>query len=798
MEETNISVEEDLSKVLPKEIEMQMIFEELCKGRSSVLTPNVNNLLANTAVEMIQKPEHTNAEIKTMKYLLMICNILYNRTDMLVLPVEDGVYDLLLEAYKKYDKNFQVGAVVVQFKDRLFKDNPDLKEVTCPIFYYPKTERNEIRQEIFDRLSSYDKNKFDKDDFVKSPIYYDPGYITKRTHNTKHEHPQLVGTLDKAKFTTISEAVEAGADLNDPNLVIFERDFLQKHISMGIIDPNTELEFVLELKYDGISVEADCDHEVQSARSRGDTGIGEAVDYTPILKGYQFHHNHIITDRTIGVKFEAIMTKTNLSIFNKLKNYNYANCRVAMIGLSGASDAYKYRDLITLVPLAVDRDQVPEISNRIEEIEFCNRLFRSHGEPLRYMYIKGSYNECLYMIKNFADEALAFRDYADFMYDGIVVSYLDENIRARLGRENNINKYSIAIKFNPMSKLTRFLGYTFEVGQNGTITPMFHYSPVEFFGTIHTKSSGSSYKRFMDNKLKVGDIVQVTYRNDVMPYLTTVDCEENRLNKNPIEKFPTHCPICGTELILSDSGKTAICPNIMCQGRVLGRMTNMLQKMNIKGFAESSVAQLGCTTFKDLMLIPKEKVADILGPGNAENFEAARQSIMNGGLEDYRLIGSLGFTGLAQQTWKLIFDRYTLKELLHIFDTGEGEYQLDAIKGIGRVATTTIMKEYLLFRDDMHFIADNVKYIDTKGQLDGKLSIRFTGCRNLQLCEQLRNLGHDADGNAGVTKKTDILIIPYSGFTSNKTSKVGPDCIIVPESEFINKMDYYLQLKVTR
>lgn len=779
---------------ISKELEIKTIFEELCKGKSSVLIPQVNTLLANTAVEMIHKQNHTTTDIETMKYLLMICNILYNRTDMLVLPVEDGVYDLLLEAYKRYDKNFQVGAVVVQFKDKLFKDNPDIKEVTCPIVYYPEVKRNDIQQEIFDRLSSFDKNKLNYNDHLKNPIYYDPGYITKRTHNTKHEHPQLVGTLDKAKFTTINEAVEAGANLDDPVLVIFERDFLQKHINSGIINQNDELEFVLELKYDGISVEADCDHEVQSARSRGDTGIGEAVDYTPILKGYQFHHNNVILDRTIGVKFEAIMTKTNLYKFNQLRNYNYANCRVAMIGLSTASDAYKYKDLITLVPLAVDRDQVPEITNRIEEIEFCNRLFRSHGEPLRYMYIKGSYTECLYMIKNFVDEALAFRDYADFMYDGVVVSYLDENIRAKLGRENFINKYSMAIKFNPMNKLTTFLGYTYEVGQNGNITPMFHYNPVEFFGTIHTKSSCSSYKRFMDNKLKVGDIIKVTYRNDVMPYVTTIDCEQNRQNPNPVIEFPTHCPICGSELVLSETGKTATCPNFNCEGKVISRMSNMLQKLNMKGFADSTIVRLGCTTFKDIMTMPKEKVAEIIGPGNAENFEAARNEVFNCGLNDYILIGALGFTGLAQQTWKLIFEKYTLQEFIKLMDETDKATSLmfKSIKGIGTVSMLTIFNEYQLFRDDIYFIANNIKYKDTKYQSNNGLVIRFTGCRNLQLCEQLRNLGHDADGNAGVTQKTNILIVPFKGFTSTKTSKVSPNCKIIPEAEFIQNMDYYL------
>ena len=183
---------------------------------------------------------------------------------------------------------------------------------------------------------------------------------------------------------------------------------------------------------------------------------------------------------------------------------------------------------------------------------------------------------------------LVARDYLNFMYDGIVVSYTDEDIRQKLGRKNYINKYSMAIKFDPAEKLTIFRGYTFEVGQHGNITPMIHYDPVEFIGTIHTKSSGSSYERFKSMGLKYGDYINVKYVNDVMPYVSTVDCDSNRNNPNPVYPFIEHCPICGTKLVISESGKSAICPNMECLGRSVTRMTNMFAKLNIKGFGDST------------------------------------------------------------------------------------------------------------------------------------------------------------------------------------------------------------------
>lgn len=777
-------------------VRLKNILDELLLGNISVLTQEVRQQLSNDAVYLHSLKNCDNAQIECMRYLLMICNILYNRTDMLVLPVEDGVYDLLLETYKEYDSNFQVGSAVVQFKAQLQDMNPNRIETKQAFHFITPIERDELRQQVFNRLISFDTPKYDYNDIVKPAFRFDQGYISKRTHTTAHNHPDLVGSLDKCKFVTIKEAEEAGV-LNDPSVKILERDFFGDHIKRGIIRPDQELEMVLELKYDGVSIEADCAREIISARTRGDTGAEVASDMTPILAGYQFHHNDVLRDRVVGVKFEAIMTKSNLDKFNELRGTKYANCRTAIIGLFGASDGYKFRDLITLVPLAVDRNDVPEVTNRIEEIELCNRLYKSHGEPLRYMYIHGNYIECLYFIKKFADEAVAFRDYVNFMFDGIVVSYLDENIRATLGRENYINKFSMAVKFNPLSKITEFLGYTYEVGQDGRICPMLHYQPVEFFGTIHTKSTGSSLARFNTLALKSGDYITVTYRNDVMPYVTSIDCEHNRNNPNPVIEFPTTCPCCGTPLEITQSGKTALCPNMDCRDRVIARMSNMLQKMNIKGFADSTIATLGVKHFYELMNLKYDSVALLIGPTNASNFVDVIDRIKHGNILDYILVGALGFTGGSTQTWKTIFQNMYLENFLRTMEDDPTELymKLTEIAGIGDTTAKSIIEEYPYFEKDLYYILNQTNFQNLRdrfGSTNNK-QIRFTGCRNLQLQEQLNNLGYDIDGNASVTKKTDILLVPYKGFHSTKISKVGTQCQIVPIQDFMANPDKYLK-----
>lgn len=728
-------------------------------------------------------------DVQTLDILLRICNIMYNRTDLEVLPIEDGVYDLLLERYKTYNPSYQVGSESVSFKEVDGISTKSYEQKVNPLRFYTEEEWNKRMFEGFYSQEIYCENRMDKKDLSKAPFHF-TDTVSKRVHDTKHEHPSLVGTLDKCKFVLMEDAINKGAD-KDENVKVLERDFFAYHIQNGILDPNRKFKMILELKYDGVSVEADCTNIVVSARSRGDTGIGKASDITPILEGYPFPHaGKLIGDEPLGIKFEAIMTHADLAKFNHLKNYSYANCRTAIIGLTGSSDAPLYRDLITLIPLAFDTDQIGENVNREAEIKFLNKYYATKCQPLRYAVIEGDYRRCLFLIQKFLEEAEVARDFLDFMYDGIVVSYVDQDLREALGRKNFVNKYSMAVKFNPLKKNTIFRGYTYTIGQDGSITPMIHYDQVEFYGTIHTKSTGSSYERFRQLGLRIGDIISVEYTNDVMPYVTKPDCEFNRNNQNPLCEFISHCPDCGTELQISKSGKTMCCTNSNCPSRVLARMSNMMQKLNLKDFGEEKIKSLGKSFLHEIIDLKYEDV-EFMGPINAEKFVDRMNHLKKDPIYDYQIIGAIGFTGIASKKWQLILQYYTLEELYCGLWMSGNLRTLNHIKGIGDSIIDTIENEMSFFEKDIQYILGMQNVISSKGVKSGK-SIRCSGFRNNELMEELRKQGYDADDNAGVTKNTDILLIPYVGYTSSKTKKVGSNTLIIDIQEFISNMYKYL------
>jgi len=759
---------------------LKRILNQLMEADLSCLSSNNIIKVSDYAISLLNRPVLDEYDQMCASTIIMISQIVYNNTDRSVLFLDDGVYDLLLEKYKQYDKQFQVGSPVIRF-------NQNGEETKSGEFIEPMIFMDEP-QKFLDGSLYYD-------DLIKAPpidlkLYQDIDrnsgkVIAKKNVNVPHMYPKLVGSLDKCKFTLNKEAMEKDV-FDDDNVKIFERDFLGKHLQMGLIDMTTPFELIAELKYDGVSVEADVTNKILSARSRGDANADIAADMTEVLGGYVFPYApEIPATEAFGMKFEAIMTYENLDKMGRLRGKAYKNSRNGMTGLLGSSDAYDYRDLITLVPLATSIEDI----DRVTEIEFLNKYYHS-GVYLKYAILSGTYTEILFQVYKFVKEAEAMRNVLPFMYDGVVISYRDPEIIKALGRENSINKYSMAIKFNPLSREAIFTGYTFTVGQDGVVTPMIHYTPVEFIGTIHTKSSGHSYKRFMDLGLKIGDIIQVEYTNDVMPYVTKPPVDHNFNNPGEPVPFPTNCPFCGAEIVINESGKSAICPNKKCPERTIQRMTNMMSKLNLKDFGESTFRELGTQSLTELLNYTYEDVKK-LGPTTAEKLLDRINAVKSTPIKDYELMGSIGFTGIAIETWKKILNEIPFNKLV-VMDDNSLYCELIAIKGIGGVTAKTIVSERRDLADDISEIINLPNIVISYGMKFGKI-IRYTGCRpDDQLTQYLTSRGCDARGDAGVTKNTDILVVPYEGFTSSKTNKVGDQTIIVDMAAFKLNPDKYI------
>lgn len=759
------------------------ILHRLMNGDLSCLNSENIMFISDLAMRILDTPVLDDTMVAIMDQIIQISQIVYNNTDRDVLFLDDGVYDLLLEKDKEYNKNFQVGSPIVNFtQNGEFIDKT--KEMVDPIICIENAEEFKNNSLYYDDL----RRQPPIDARLNYEVYpEDPSKVfVKKNVNIPHMYPKLVGSLDKCKFTLNKEAIDRGV-FDDPNVKIFERDFLAKHLQMGLIDMNTPFELIAELKYDGVSVEADVTNEILSARSRGDANADMAADMSYIFKGYKFPYApEIPKEEAFGMKFEAIMTFYNLEKMSRYRDKAYKNSRNGVVGLLGSTDGYRFRNLVTLIPLATSIEDI----DRVDEIEFLNKYYNS-GEYLRYSILRGNYTQILYQVYKFVKEAEQMRPMIPFMYDGVVISYRDKNIIKALGRENSINKYSMAIKFNPLKREAIFTGYSYTVGQDGTVTPMIHYTPVEFYGTIHTKSSGHSYKRFKELNLTVGDVLNIEYVNDVMPYVYKSQNNTVSNNNRIPEEFPTVCPFCGAQIQFRDSGKSAYCPNMNCPERNVARIANMMDKLNLKDFGENTFRFLGTKSFTQFMNYSYSDL-EALGPINAQKLIDRINEIKTNPIYDYNLVGSIGFTGIAKETWRKILNAVSLNEIISL--SNEDLYcKLQEIKGIGPATIETILNERITLSEDLNLIASMSNVIKSTGMSSNQKTIRFTGCRpSDDLFAYLTSKGCDARGDAGVTKNTDVLVVPYIGFSSSKVSKVGPNTRIVDWSAFNANPDAYI------
>lgn len=730
------------------------LYTSLLRGDYKEVVSSSSALMINDiALELLKAEPLTKEQIQQCDLVLRISNILYNNTDLDMLPLEDGTYDILLEKYKKYNPNFQVGAEVINFHPSSRGESEE--RYIQAIVSYPQNLVEAVFAPTFtsiipDRSQQYLDNKH------KSR--------TDRNRDTNHRYPELVGTLDKCKFVTDADAKNAMV-YKDPNVKIFERDFLAEHVYAGILNYNTPFELVAEIKYDGVSIEAEVSNHVVTARTRGDLENDLATDLTDIFYGYRFP-NDIPDDEIFGMKFEAIITKQDLILLERETGKSYKNMRTAVSGILGLSNARDYLKYITLVPLATSL----EFNSRIEELEFINRFFATK-ETNRYWIIQGTFAQNVFQVKSIVKEAEMFRDYMQFAYDGIVVSYTDKNIINLLGRKNFVNKYSVAIKFGALVKKTRFRGYEYTVGKNGVITPMILFDPIEFNGTIHTIASGHSYERFKKLGLHYGDILEVAYVNDVMPYV--MKGYHDRLNDvNGIEEFISHCPECGSVLSETESGKSVICRNMKCKGRMFARLDDMMKKLNFKDFTGATLRSLQVTSFTELMTITDDRL-EILGDTNSVKFRARLTEFQTKPLYDYELIGALGFTDVSTKSWKAILHEFTIKELLNLSEMDPGTFanSIIAVRGIGKTTVNTIISELDTFKNDIIFIS-NMPNVSSSKASAPTMKIVMTGFRDEELVNQMKEKGIELTGGS-VTKDTALLVIPYKGFTSSKVDKAN-------------------------
>lgn len=425
-----------------------------------------------------------------------------------------------------------------------------------------------------------------------SPTQRVGGDITKEFQTVKHRYPML--------------------SLSNSYNIEEVKDFITR-IKKTIEE---DVEFVCELKFDGISISLTYENGIfVKAVTRGDGTQGDDVT------------TNVKTIRTIPLRLkgnypdffemrgEIIMPHSSFNAINAeredLGQQPFANPRNAAAGtikLQDSKEVAKRKLDQYCYFMMMDDDKM---------------IFKNHYESLMAARQWGfNVSNFMALCKN-VDDIEDFINYWDekrkelpFDIDGIVIKVNDFKQREILGFTAKSPRWAIAYKFKAEEAHTQLLSVDFQVGRHGTITPVANLEPVQLAGTIVKRATLHNADFIEQLDLHYDDIVSVEKGGEIIPKITAVDLSQRKEESQKVA-FITRCPECGTELVNIEGETAWYCPNTLgCPPQIKGRIEHFISRkaMNIESLGEGKVEVLfDNNLIKDYSDLYNLKYNDIFG-----------------------------------------------------------------------------------------------------------------------------------------------------------------------------------------
>ena len=570
---------------------------------------------------------------------------------------------------------------------------------------------------------------------------------------------KLRGTLDKIYYLTLGEKrINKSRKYLDEWIKSTEELYFKK--TGKHIDLNNEY-ITCQAKYDGVSAILEWDGKNAIWISRGDTSRNKASDITHIMKIF----NDIFAGgRPVGIKFEVMVSEENKNHINELNDIKYKHSRQAAIAITNSNEADFKCEYLYPVPLRIqyEGDEIeelhpdqgrkfPTITCKLSEREKIREFALHH----RYVEINGHH----------------------LRTDGVVLTFVDPELRKILGRDNNINNFEVAYKFTEESAHSKVKDVLFYVSNFGYIVPVLHVNDVIMKGSNINHISLSNKERFDELDLHYGDEVKVLY--DIIPYAIIDETCCRVPNGRKIE-FTKECPECGEPLDLNQV--QVQCKNPECPSRIVGNILNYCTNVKIQNIGYNTLDTLYTLGFlnhgiRSLYKLKKKKedIENLPGFGKIKTKKIVSEIEAKRKLRDYDFFGAIGIEGLSRKSFQLIFNEIPLTDFLNLIKLKNWNLlssKLVSIKGMGDKTSQIIIDYFsdLKRKIEVDKILKEVSLIETYNTKQSKGRIVFTGCRaNDDLTNFIENKGYEVSDSWSNSAK--YLVVPNKEFTSSKVGK---------------------------
>jgi len=447
---------------------------------------------------------------------------------------------------------------------------------------------------LFDELKALEEAHPELDD-PNSPTHRVGAPPSDRFQKTEHLSP--MGSLDKV---TTDEALAKWA----------------QDVSNRLELPQEEIAYVIEPKIDGSAISLVYENgELSRGATRGDGRQGE--DVTPNLRTIPSIPLRILGDDpppVLEVRGEVYMPLSGFIAFNERLVAEGKKTAPNPRNAAAGSLRQKNSQITSERPLSIwvygsGYSEGLDLQSQSEVLEWLReRGFRTNPHAERVESIEEVAARCADWERK--------RIELDYEIDGIVIKVDSLEHQRVLGSLHDRPRWARAYKWAPMTAITRLNRIAIRVGRTGALNPWAMLEPVEVGGVTISRATLHNEDDINRKDIREGDDVIVQRAGDVIPQIVGPAGAHRRGTTR--FAMPTHCPLCGVEVVKPAGEAMHRCPNRACPSRGLETLNHwVMAAADIEGVGEQLVRrlwQLGLVrSLPDLYRLTKEQLLGLDG-----------------------------------------------------------------------------------------------------------------------------------------------------------------------------------------
>ena len=414
--------------------------------------------------------------------------------------------------------------------------------------------------------------------------------LLKNEKNGESSPTEKIGGTASEKFSKVRHRVPMLSLSNTYNISEiedFDKRIKKIILSENVKDHSKELEYILELKLDGLSISLIYENGVLvQAVTRGDGQVGE--DVTENIMEIKTIPKKLKKNVSLEVRGEIILPISSFNRINQEREDDgedvFANPRNAASGTIRQLDKtiVAERGLDCYLYYLVNAENYG-INTHLESIEYIEKLgFKTTKIFEKYTDFKE--------LEKSIDKWHNDRKKLDYETDGLVIKVNNFALYETLGYTTKSPRWAIAYKFPAEQVKTKLMDVTFQVGRTGVITPVAELEAVNLSGSVVKRASLHNFDEIRRKDIKIGDNVIVEKAAEIIPQVVNVVFDDRTGKEIEIQE-PANCPVCNSELAHEEGLVALKCHNPLCPEKVKRQIAYFVSRdaMNISGLGDKIV-----------------------------------------------------------------------------------------------------------------------------------------------------------------------------------------------------------------